>query len=123
MNELSELELMNKALVEAHVFGEELKETCSTISGHFQVGRQNEGVALLSGFLEGIGCISQAIHITQPIHEEKGLQIELSELPDVLGPLVEALENEDYGLVGDILSFEVSPVLDKWSIELEKAVN
>ena len=117
------METEDKKKVKVHIYGEELKDACSAISGHFQSGRRDEGVALLKGLLEGIGCISQAIHLTQPIHKETGLNIELSELPDVLGPLVEALENEDYGLVGDILSYEVSPVLDKWSLELEKAIN
>jgi len=122
MNQENDKQLMIRALSEARVFGEELKAACATISGHFQVGRNDQGAELLKGFLEGIGCISQAIHLTQPIQEEKGLKIELSELPDVLGPLVDALENQDFGLVGDILTYEVAPVLDRWSVELEKAV-
>ena len=123
MDQENDVQLMTQALSEAHVYGEELRTTCSTISGHFQFGRQEQGIELLRGFLEGIGCISQAIHLTQPIHEATGLNIELSELPDVLGPLVEALENKDYGLAGDILTFEIAPVLDKWSLELRKGIN
>jgi hypothetical protein len=118
-----DFQLMNQALNEAQIYGEELMDTCSTISGHFQFGRNNEGIEMLRSFLDGIGCISQAIHLTQPVHQEKGLKIDLSELPDVLEPLVEALENQDYGLVGDILTYEVAPILEKWSSELEKSIN
>ena len=123
MEQENDIQLMTQALNEAHVYGEELRTACSTISGHFQFGRQDQGIELLRGLLEGIGCISQAIHLTQPIHGVKGLDIDLTELSDVLGPLVEALENEDYGLVGDILKYEVVPVLDKWSMELKKGIN
>jgi hypothetical protein len=113
-------QLMSQAISEAYAYGEELRQACSTIGDHFQLGRREEGIHLLQGFLEGIGCISQAIHLTRPIHEEKGLEFELTELQEILAPLVEALEDQDFSLVGDILAYEVEPVLGRWTAELRK---
>jgi hypothetical protein len=75
---------------------------------------------MLTELLEGIGWISQALHLTYPVQIEKKLAINLSELPKTLNPLVTALGNKDYGLIGDILIFEVQPLLTKWSEELRR---
>jgi len=113
-------ELMDQALQETCQYSHQLAEACSKISESLREGKEDEGLQTLSQLLEGIGWISQALHMTYPAQLEKKLSIDLAELPGTLDPLVSALGNKDYGLIGDILTFEVQPLLNKWTNELSE---
>ena len=115
-----QLELMDQALQETCQYGHQLTEACSKISEDFRQGNEDEGLKTLTQFLEGIGWMSQALHLTYPAQQEKKLSINLAELPATLDPLVNALGDRDYGLISDILTFEVGPLLSKWTKELGK---
>jgi hypothetical protein len=112
---------MNQALRETRQYGGQLAEACSKISKDFRGGNQEEGIHNLSQLLEGIGWISQALHLTYPAQQEKNLSIDLAELPQKLDPLVTALGDKDYGLISDILTFEIGPLLSRWTKELGKS--
>ncbi len=117
MNERSQL--MSQAIEEARRHSGELLSVCSSIGDRFRVGREQEGVKLLQFLLSGLGCISQAVQLTFPLQEERGVPISLEGLPGVLEPLVEALENKDYALVGDIVTIEIEPILTDWNRKLD----
>ncbi|HLV01693.1 MAG TPA: hypothetical protein VKZ59_10525 [Acidobacteriota bacterium] len=123
MIEPQQRQLMIQALEETMIYGRELSGACEEISNFFRRGEAERGIKLLQQFLEGVGWISQALHMTQEVQKECSVQIDLNELPSSLEPLVNALENKDYGLVGDILVYEVEPLLDRWSGELEKGLS
>jgi hypothetical protein len=115
-------ELLEEALEQTLQYGSQLAETCSAVRDHFQQGRTEEGISLLKQFVEGMQLISYGLHLTQQLQRDKGIVIDLSRLPAALDPLVSALESKDYGLVGDILSYEIQPLLAAWSQEQAKAV-
>lgn len=123
MIETEQRRLMVQALEETLVYGRELSGACDEISNFFRRGEAEQGIELLRQFLEGVGCISQALHMTHQLQKECDVQIDLKELPASLEPLVNALANKDYGLVGDILVYEVEPLLDRWSEALEKGLS
>lgn len=118
MTSSEQRELMDQALQETCQYGHQLAQACSKISEDFRGGKDDKGLKTLSQLLEGIGWISQALHMTYPAQLEKKLSINLAELPETLDPLVSALGNKDYGLISDILTFEVQPLLNKWTREL-----
>jgi hypothetical protein len=120
MNSQEQRELMDQALRETCQFGTQLAEACSKISQDFRGGNQTEGIQTLSELLEGIGWMSQALHLTYPAQLERQLSINLAELPQKLDPLVNALGNKDFGLISDILTFEIEPLLTRWTRELSK---
>jgi hypothetical protein len=111
---------MEQALQETCQYGIQLAEACSKISRDFRVGREDEGLKTLTQLLEGIGWMSQALHLTYTAQLEKRLSINLAELPQRLDPLVSALGDKDYGLISDILTFEIQPLLSRWAKELSK---
>jgi hypothetical protein len=121
MTSQEQRELMDQALRETCQYGSELAEACSEISKSFRGGNEAEGIQTLTEFLEGIGWMSQALHLTYPAQVEKELSINLEELPQKLDPLVSALGNKDFGLISDILTFEIEPLLSRWTKELSKA--
>lgn len=119
MNESTRRELMEQALHQTSEYGKELARTCRTVSDYFHRGQTQEGTLLLRQFLQGIGSLSRALEMTRPLQVERDLSIDLSQLSGVLEPLVRALENQDYVLIGDILVYELEPVLKDWSGKLE----
>lgn len=115
-------QLMLQALQQSRDYGLELSQSCTVISQCLQHGQHQQAVQLLQSFLGGIGTLSQALYLTSPLQEEKEISIDLQQLSQVLDPLVQALENQDYGLVGDILLYEIQPILNQWSQALAQAV-
>jgi len=118
MTETEQQELMEQALRETCQYSHQLSEACTKISSDFRGGREDEGLKTLSQFLQGVGWMSQALHLTYPAQQEKKLSIDLAELPRSLDPLVTALGDKDYGLISDILTFEIQPLLKRWTTEL-----
>lgn len=99
---------------------DQLTEGCGGIGEQFQNGQTDQGQALLAEFLEGISWVSEAFAVTGSVQREHGVEVDLQELSDALGPAIDALENKDYGLIGEVLQYEVKPVLRTWSRELRK---
>jgi hypothetical protein len=118
MSEQDNQELMLQALDQTRAYGNELIGACSRITEHLRRGEQENGLNLLRQLLEGVGCMTKALCLTSPLLLQRQVQIDISQLPETLTPLVEALENKDYGLIGDILSYELQPILEKWTDQL-----
>lgn len=119
---MNQKKIMRQTINEAQLYGEKLAAVCPTISQYFQHGKKQEGISLLGQFIEGVEWFSYAVHLTEPLQAERDVCIDFNQLPGSLDPLVEALENQDYGLVADILLHEVQPILRSWSTELSKSV-
>jgi hypothetical protein len=110
--------LMQDAIDQAYRHTLELQSICASAGAEFSAGQDQEGMAHLRHILDGIGCIAQAIHVTTDVQRTRGVQIDLTHLPEVLEPLVEALENRDYTALGDLVHYEVEPVLSEWGERL-----
>ncbi len=115
---MTDKELMQQALYETYQCSSDLKEVCARIQEQILEGNDGKVIENMRPFLEGLGSIAQALFITQPIHREHQLKIDLTQLPPVLDPLVEALENRDFGSLDEILNYEFLPLLNRWSDQL-----
>ena len=115
---MKENSLMQQALYETYLCGHDLKQVCTNIQEQIQQGHESEALAKMKEFLDGVGWISQALHMTQAVHQDYQLSIDLHDLQRVLNPLVEALENRDFGSIDEILSYDFLPLLDGWSAQL-----
>jgi hypothetical protein len=118
VNERSQL--MSQAVEEALRHSRELLSVCSSVGNQFGLGRESEGVQLLQFLIGGLGCISEAVHLTIPLQERRNVRISLEDLPGTLESLVAALESKDYDRVGDIVACEIRPVLEDWSHKLSE---
>ena len=118
---MQQKEVMQQTIFEARKYGRKLAAACSMISNCFEQGEKQEGICLLAEFFEGLEWFSSAVSLTQPLQLDQDISINLGQLPASLNPLVEALQNQDYVLVSDVLLHEVQPVLHSWSDELAKS--
>jgi uncharacterized protein YicC (UPF0701 family) len=86
----------------------------------FQAGEESEGSNLVAALVDGLDWLFQVIVRTREIQEEP---IETDEMNEKLKELIEAFENGDYILVGDLLEYEVLPILESWSEGIKLAID
>lgn len=75
-----------------------------------QQGNEMEGIKNIILILDGIDYVCKAIILTEDIHKE---EISLEELNSQLEEIIEAFENEDYILLGDLLNYELLPIINE----------
>ncbi len=117
---MEEKNLMQQALYETYLCGHDLQRVCTNIQEQIQQGDEGKALANMKELLDGVGWISQALHMTAAVHQDYQLSIDLHDLPRVLNPLVEALENRDFGSIDEIISYDFLPLLDGWSAQLAR---
>ena len=98
-----------------------LKQGLQEVSNLFQSGENYQGAQSIFNVIDGIQWLTDALTLTLDILKEK---IDISELNGKLSEIVEAFENEDYVLVGDLFQYEVLPILEEWeqNIKVSNAV-
>ncbi|HSR51315.1 MAG TPA: hypothetical protein VLV83_10840 [Acidobacteriota bacterium] len=97
-----------------------LAEGCTLVRQDFQQGEHALGQKRLAEMLDGLGWVTKAFMVSSPVLQEHDIGLSVEELPGALRPVLEGLQNQDFGLVGDVLEYEVQPILEDWRGELAK---
>ncbi|AVP54248.1 hypothetical protein K144313037_15250 [Clostridium tetani] len=87
-----------------------LKGGIDSIFNYISQGKENDALSLIPDFAEGIEWLSQVLVLTKDVHKK---DLNMNELNDLLNEVVEAIENEDYILVGDLFKYEIYEILDQ----------
>lgn len=96
-----------------------LKKGISDACELFQSGKEQEGINLIPQLADGIGWIIDAVTLTKDIQKN---EIDSSELGEQIEGIAEALENEDYILVGDLFNYEVLPIIESIHCEIKNSI-
>jgi hypothetical protein len=114
--------LFREALETGRAYLPRLSQAVKESGRLFQEGREGEAVSLFNQLLDGLEWLGVLVDGAEiAAREEPGF------LPDgegvcraaaafrsVLKELERALENADYVLLGDLLTYELAPVLTRW---------
>ena len=73
-------------------------------------GQENNGMLLIAEVADGLEWIINVITLTVELH--KG-NIFVDTMKEKLGEVIEALDNEDYVLTGDLFNYEFLPTLEE----------
>lgn len=92
------------------------------LATYFQANQEARGLDLFKQYVEGIDWLQQAIRGIQNVEKDRIPGIRVDELNPQLLAMEEALRNRDFILLGDLLDFEVSPILEDWLSKIEEAV-
>ncbi|EDS76706.1 conserved hypothetical protein [Clostridium botulinum C str. Eklund] len=76
----------------------------------FQQEDENKGCSLIPLVADGIKWVVDVVNLTKDIQKEV---IDISQIDEKLEEVVEAIENEDYILVGDLFEYEVLPIIEE----------
>lgn len=85
----------------------------------FQGGEDRKGCELIPPITEGIQWITSALMVTIDIHKQN---IDFQNINDKLSEIVEALENGDFILIGDLFKYELTPILEDIQKNINKAI-
>ncbi|MBZ9636020.1 hypothetical protein [Clostridium sp. FP1] len=83
---------------------------------YFQGGEDRKGCELIFPITEGMQWMSDALMITKDIHKQ---DINLQDMNERLSEIVDALENGDFILIGDLFQYELTPILE----DIQKNIN
>lgn len=108
-----------EALKTASEYVEKLKAGVLTISDKINNGKEKEAFDLMAYLSDGLEWLMQVIILTKDAQKE---EIDIEQLNEKLRKVVEALNNEDFTLVGDMLQYEVLPVLEDISDKIQLTI-
>ena len=104
---------MNKEKIEvlqtANDYMNNLKDGIVNLANMIQEGKEQEAITIIPQVVDGIEWIVQVIILTKEVQKN---EIGVEGLNDQLQEIIEALENEDYILVGDLFNYEILPILE-----------
>ena len=72
----------------------------------------------LGSISEGLEWLFNVITLTQDVHK-----IDAIALKNIMSEMIEALENEDSGLIADLLEYEIGDKLNEWYDTLNILLN
>ncbi|SFC60920.1 hypothetical protein [Clostridium uliginosum] len=77
---------------------------------YLQSSEYEKGLNMLASIADGLNWLSIVIENTRDVQNGK---ISLSELNNKLSEIVEAIEDKDNVLVGDLFQYELLPIIEK----------
>ena len=86
-----------------------LVDVINKLVEYLRGGEEEEGMRYLSLVSDGLLWIIDTIEVTKDLYKDK---INIEEINTKLNEVVEAVENEDYILIGDLFSYEILPMLE-----------
>lgn len=86
---------------------------------YFQAGEERKGCDLIPSIADGIQWISQALTVTKDIHKQ---DLNLQDINEKLIEIVEAIENGDYILIGDLFQYELTPILENIQMNINNII-
>ncbi|MCX7748436.1 MAG: hypothetical protein N2645_16350 [Clostridia bacterium] len=116
----SDLSLMVEALESAYEYSEKVIDGIGGIVYNLHAGREDKALPVCIDLVDGIKWLGECFELTGPYQDAKGIKIDYSKLNEVTVQLVEALENKDYVLLGDLLEYEVVPVVQEWNDQIRQ---
>ena len=69
--------------------------------------------------IDGLRWLIEAIRLTEDVQEEA---IDILEIKNILGEMLEAFENEDNILLADMFEYELLEILERWHNILGKSI-
>lgn len=113
---MSGIELQKEVIGTAINYIDQIVIGIEGINEDFQGGREDRATNSMIQLIEGIQWLLQAIEGTRDIQGNDS--IDVSGINPIFNQLVEALENTDYVLLGDLLEYEITPVMKEWKEKL-----
>lgn len=108
-----------EALISANEYLDNLIGGIKKVVNYIEQGEEGKGIELIPTIADGIEWLLSAINLTQEVH--KG-SVGIGNLNGKLEEVVDALENEDYVLVGDLFNYEILPILEDIKGNIKKIV-
>ena len=117
---MSDEQLIVETMEEARNYVSRFLDGLDSIVESFLKGREDLAFRDYPHFIEGIGWLMEVLRLTEPYCTARGLKFgSLYQVNQILAEMVEALENRDYVVVGDLMNYEIKPIVEGWNEKLK----
>lgn len=99
-----------EALNTANEYLDNLKNGINKLVSYIDNEEEDKACAIISMIADGIDWLIKVVKLTSEVHEGK---VSLDGIEEKLGEVADAIENEDYILVGDLFNYEIMPILEE----------
>ncbi|AAK80158.1 hypothetical protein BJV85_001680 [Clostridium acetobutylicum] len=96
-----------------------LKKGIKDIYESYESGEYEKGAEIITEASDGFQWIINLIALTKDVLKE---ELDESELTEKFSEVIEAMENEDYILVGDLFQYEVYPIIENYENVISKSL-
>ncbi|GAX88905.1 hypothetical protein [Effusibacillus lacus] len=114
--------LVEETLQSCQEYIPRLIEAHEQLATYFQGNEEAKGLDLFQLYIEGIDWLQQSVRGIQNLDHSKIPGIQVDEVNPKLIEIEEALQNRDYVLMGDLLDYEITPILEQWLKKVEEAL-
>lgn len=87
-----------------------LKKGIRKCVNYIQEGNEAAAINLIPLIADGIDWVINVVRLTLDVQKNK---LDISEINNHLVEMIDAMENEDYILVGDLFNYEMLPILNQ----------
>lgn len=108
-----------EALNTANEYLDNLKNGIKEVVLYIENEEEEKACSMIPLIADGIDWIMKVVNLTSDVHKGR---IQLNGIEDKINELADALENEDYILVGDLFHYEILPVLEKAHDDIKEVI-
>lgn len=108
-----------EALKTAVEYIDNLKNGIGDLVVYINQDNYQSGITLVPQIVDGIDWLVQVISLTNDLHKGK---VCVGNINENLEQIIEAIENEDYTLIGDLFNYEILPILEDIQINAKRIV-
>lgn len=113
-------QLIKETFLEAAQYIGKVMGAIDQISDNFLAGRENLALKNFAELVDGMEWLINVVNLTKDSQAELAITFEdYDTFVNMMREVVTAFENNDYVLIGDLLTFEIKPILEKWQTELQ----
>lgn len=112
--------LMEETLENAYEYIPNVIAAIGNMAYNLQGGREDKAIPVCTNLFEGLKWLTDTFLLTKPFQVLRGREITTGEVYDINIQIEESLENRDYVLLGDLLQYELLPIVEKWNEEIAK---
>lgn len=117
---MADTQLARETLIDGADYIEKVIFTIDNIVENLLAGQENVALQGFQELVDGLEWIINVVILTRPAQEEIGIKMtDPAGFMSSLNEIIEAFENTDYVLLGDLLNYEAKPILEQWSRELK----
>lgn len=116
---MSRIKEMKEVLLGIYNYLNKLENGIEDIIEKYQAGDEGQGNRMMIQVIDSMAWIIEGISSTREIQEEK---IDVDKINEHLKEIITAFENRDYILLGDLLEYEINPIIDDWKNQIEPII-
>lgn len=108
-----------EALKTADEYIDNIKIGIEDLVNKINSGEENNGIKLIVSIVDGVDLVIETIKATFAMHNGS---ISIGNMNEKIAEIIEALENEDYVLIGDLFNYEFLPILGEIQGSIRRSI-